>query len=312
MTHDELASRLAQHLRGRQDPPMVWTDMQLGPVGSPRPDVYVIDKSYSAFRPLAYEVKVSVSDFRADVTKGKWQTYRPMASGIWFAFPDTLKIGRDDVPAECGILRYNEAADKWSTLRRPVLRPIESLPQKVWLKLLIDGVERERGPEWRRRQFNEWRATEELRKKFGDRAADVLRDIGAAEARAKLISEGNDREIVAERVRCKAVVEQAEARVKDGIARERGNLTQRERELAQALGLGHCYTLEDLAQRLGDLARLARVSNAYGAMESAVSAMKRQLGDVERARDAMAILIKSVSDPDGMPAGQPGQEVAHG
>lgn len=40
--HDELAQSLAAHLRG--DARMIWCDLQLGPSGSPRPDVYTIDK----------------------------------------------------------------------------------------------------------------------------------------------------------------------------------------------------------------------------------------------------------------------------
>lgn len=297
MTHDELALNLARHLRGRENPPMVWTDMQLGPAGSPRPDVYTIDKSYAAFRPMAYEIKVSVADFRADVTKGKWQTYRPMASGIWFAVPGTLKIGRDDVPAECGILRYSEEADKWSTLRRPVLRAIDSLPQGVWLKLLLDGVGRELGPDWRHRQFNDWRAAEQMRKKFGDRVADVLRDLPAAEGRLQAVRDGTDHELAVGRTRFKVAIEQAEARAQEVVERDRRNLNAHERELAERLGLDDGHTLEDLGRRLGTLVRVARESNAYSTMDNAVTAMRRNLEQVERARDAMADLLKSASNP---------------
>ena len=74
MKHDELADDLAAHLRA--DRRMVWTNIQLGPSGSPRPDVYAFFKSYVDPRPMAYECKVSLSDFRADVTAGKWQSYR--------------------------------------------------------------------------------------------------------------------------------------------------------------------------------------------------------------------------------------------
>lgn len=73
--HDALASDLASHLAftgGR----VIFENMQLGPAGSPRPDVYTIPKVYSRFTPLAYEVKISVADFRSDVTSGKWQSYR--------------------------------------------------------------------------------------------------------------------------------------------------------------------------------------------------------------------------------------------
>ena len=67
--HDELAKDLAQHLACSNDR-MIWLDMQLGPSGSPRPDVFTAPKSYSGFKPIAYECKVSVSDFRSDITSG--------------------------------------------------------------------------------------------------------------------------------------------------------------------------------------------------------------------------------------------------
>lgn len=65
MKHDDLQEDLATHLRGNTDR-MVWTNTQLGPVGSPRPDVFTVDKSFARFAADAYEVKVSVSDLRHD------------------------------------------------------------------------------------------------------------------------------------------------------------------------------------------------------------------------------------------------------
>lgn len=70
-THNALADDLASHVRQRTGR-IVWTDMQLGPSGSPRPDVYSIEPSFAKFRPLAYEVKVSVADYRRDVAAGKY------------------------------------------------------------------------------------------------------------------------------------------------------------------------------------------------------------------------------------------------
>lgn len=52
--HDDLAHDLASYLRGMTDR-RVWVDMQLGPSGSPRPDVYTIPCSFTRFTPLAYE-----------------------------------------------------------------------------------------------------------------------------------------------------------------------------------------------------------------------------------------------------------------
>ena len=100
MTHNDLAASLAGHLLG--DGRMVWCDMQLGPLPSPRPDVYTIDKSYRHPKPTAYEVKVSVADFRSDVTSGKWQVYRRFAGAVYFAVPAGL-ASPSDVPDGCGL-----------------------------------------------------------------------------------------------------------------------------------------------------------------------------------------------------------------
>ena len=61
MKHDELAFNLAMSLRSEKR--MVWTDMQLGPSGSARPDVYTLMKSYTQPNPTTYEVKISVIRF---------------------------------------------------------------------------------------------------------------------------------------------------------------------------------------------------------------------------------------------------------
>ena len=63
--HDQLAEDLAAHLKAPDR--MVWLNMQLGPRGSPRPDVYTIYKSYVRPQPTAYEVKISREDFRSDI-----------------------------------------------------------------------------------------------------------------------------------------------------------------------------------------------------------------------------------------------------
>src|SRR5262245_7005098 len=95
LSHDALAESLADHVRGPER--MVWCDMQLGPGGSPRPDVYAIYKSFVNPAPTAYECKVSTSDFRADVTSGKWKTYLPFASAVYFACEAGL-FGKAEVP----------------------------------------------------------------------------------------------------------------------------------------------------------------------------------------------------------------------
>lgn len=136
--HDQLAADLASHLRGGTGR-IVWTDMQLGPVGSARPDVYTIDRSFAHPRPTAYEVKVSVADFRVDVTAGKWQAYLHHAECVHFAVPAGL-VSREDIPKGCGLLVRGEAG--WRAVRGAT-RQVVKVPETTWLKLLIDGIDRD-------------------------------------------------------------------------------------------------------------------------------------------------------------------------
>lgn len=135
--HDALMKDLAEHLRCKTDR-MVWTDMPIGPAGSPRPDVFTIFKSFTQPRPMTYEVKISKADFRSDVTAGKWQKYLRFSSGVLFACPSGL-IGKADIPDGCGLIV--RGADGWRVVKGPTLRSV-TLPEDALLKLLIDGVDR--------------------------------------------------------------------------------------------------------------------------------------------------------------------------
>ena len=178
MTHDELASSLANHLRASTDR-MVWTNIPMGAVGSIRPDVYTIAKSFNVTT-FAYEIKVSVSDFRADVTAGKWRGYLNYACGVYFAAPSGL-INTRDLPPGCGLIVWNGTG--WKATKRPTLQKQPILPQDLWVKLLMDGVEREvKRIQVDPRLVSQWRVQEAIRHKYGAEVARALacRD-GAAE-----------------------------------------------------------------------------------------------------------------------------------
>lgn len=171
--------------------------MQMGPVGSSRPDVYSIAKSFTRFNPLSYEIKISVADFRRDVTAGKWQKYLEFSSAVIFAVPQGL-IKKEDVPPGCGLLVRYESG--WRAVKGPTLKHVPTLPRDSWMKLLIDGVERQ-GEAVRIREASEYLAQQQIRKKYGDKIADMLGEISTAEIRLKrlhddLLNEGkavNDR-----------------------------------------------------------------------------------------------------------------------
>jgi hypothetical protein len=176
--HDELAHDLAQHLLTPKR--LLWCDMQLGPAGSPRPDVYAIDKSFAHPRATSYEVKVSQSDFRADVTAGKWQSYLAFSSGVFFAAPAGL-LSREDVPKGCGLMVRGD--EGWRTMRAPTLQPFR-LTADACLKLLIDGREQEVRPA-ARCERTAWGASEKITRRWGAAAAKVIADLDAARRRAE-------------------------------------------------------------------------------------------------------------------------------
>lgn len=162
LTHDELANNLAVHLMN--DNRMVWEDIPTGKVHSVRPDVLTIEKSYSSPNPISYEIKVSVSDFRSDVTKAKWKAYLDFSYGVVFAAPKGL-IKKSDIPNGCGLMLFN--GQSWHTVKKPTLHP-NKLNDELLLKLLISGSQRETQKSIiKNRDFEQHVHHDTLRKKFG-------------------------------------------------------------------------------------------------------------------------------------------------
>lgn len=245
MTHDELMEDLAGHLRTEKR--MVWQDLQLGPSGSPRPDVYAIFKSYTAPCPLAYECKVSIADLRSDITSGKWQSYLAYACGVYFAVEASLGVGKNDIPNHCGLIVRREKG--WRAAKRAVLNPV-TVPQDALLKLLIDGLHRENKPPDRNRNgsggFNEYLKIQELKSRLGKDVADYLND--AATARASIASA----EYSASRIIMDAKQEA------DRIRKEAGEDVSAPRaELCEILGLPKNADRWALAAAIRDLRAIA-------------------------------------------------------
>ncbi|KWH34185.1 hypothetical protein WL99_06210 [Burkholderia cepacia] len=230
--HDDLAKDLAAHLRGASDR-LVWTDMQLGPAGSPRPDVYTVPCSFARFQPVAYECKISVADFRRDVTAGKWTSYLRFAAGVIFAAPAGL-LKKEDIPAGCGLIV--RGPDGWRSLKGPTLKNMENLPRDAWIKLIIDGMARladQNHEQLRAGLCNEWTLEKKLRARLGDVVADAVRDQLHAERRLKTATE-----------RLENLAEEAENerrlildRAKEHAQRDAAQVDGARLELARALGL---------------------------------------------------------------------------
>ena len=227
MTHDQLQENLACHLRAGTDR-MVWTNTQLGPSGSPRPDVFTVNKSFSRFRTDCYEIKVSVSDLRHDVTSGKWQSYRKFGHAVWFAFPRGM-ASLDLVPKECGVILLGET---WRAARKPVAQVLDTLPRDAWLKLLMcEGPEG--GKEPRPRHMDEWRAAQLAGKKWGKELAELFEARGAARRQYEYATE----RLAKSAAEIEQDVQRRKKLAEEALRRDMGALDAAVVKLAEALGL---------------------------------------------------------------------------
>lgn len=277
--HNDLASDLAAHLRGGDR--VVWEDMQLGPSGSPRPDVYTLPKSYANFRPLAYEVKISVADFRRDVTAGKWQSYLRYAAGVIFAVPSGL-IEKGDVPAGCGLIVRSE--NVWRTIKGPTLSRVENLPLEAWQKLFIDGLDR-RQAEAQPRRADGWLHSAAARRALGEDVARAMSDVAGAkrlleyrleQLRAEQQNAERERWDLVQKIRDSA---EAEARQVDGFRRE----------LAEALGLEPSASVWKIRQAAGEAARALSVDDRISDLERKLSTVRSALERCEMPAAAGAL-----------------------
>lgn len=174
MTHNELAHSLAVSLVNENR--IVWEDIPVGKAGSIRPDVYTIQKSFAHPNPISYEVKVSTSDFRSDITKGKWCGYLDYSYGVVFAVEKGL-ITKKDLPIGCGLITFN--GEYWNTVKRPTIHP-KQLDTTLLLKLIISGSERQTTRDIiSPRSFDEYKAMDKIRQKFGKDIGSKLAFIGS-------------------------------------------------------------------------------------------------------------------------------------
>ncbi|WP_334037439.1 hypothetical protein [Burkholderia gladioli] len=285
-THNALAEDLAAHLRGASDR-LVWTDMQLGPAGSPRPDVYSVPCSFARFQPVAYECKISVADFRRDVTAGKWTSYLRFAAGVIFAAPAGL-LKKDDIPSGCGLIV--RGPDGWRTLKGPTLKNMENLPRDAWVKLIIDGLPREierQKCQGRAEIVSEWKLTHLLRAKLGDLVADAVRDRLSAEHRLHDATEA-----------LKTAAKEAEderqlilSRSRERAQRDATQIDEARAALAQSLGLRAdagamqiSMACHEAARRLNADTEIQRLRHLIERMQMALDTGKEPLPHIAQVR----------------------------
>lgn len=267
-THDGLQSDLARHFVAN-DKIMVWEDMQLGPSGSPRPDVYTLRKSFTNPYPRAYEIKISTSDFRGDVERAKWTSYFDFADSVTFCVPKGL-LKREDVPAEAGLMIRGE--NGWSTVKAARrVTTNRTLDEFVYMKLLMDGIKRARQPVVPEpRSADPWRVARNERNQLSEEVREAITDIGAA------------------RLRAQSLMERAEEQY--DLARERREQIDEERNLLHSrlksiLGIRYSAGLDRLIEeldrrvqeRLDEISTDTEISQLTKSIETAMNTLKRAL-----------------------------------
>lgn len=266
--HNELAHDLAEHLR-QNTARMVWEDMQLGPSGTARPDVYALPHSYSKFCPVVYEIKVSVSDFRADVTAGEYTKYFKYASAVVFAVPEGI-LKKTDIPEGCGLMIRKETG--WHTLKGPIIRPLDNIPRDAWIKLVMDGVKRE-GERTRiaARTNSTYYVEERLRKRHGEDIASLVAQAYQSDERLKYAIENQEKQR-------QAVVRQTDEesrKHREDRERREERLNKEQSELAVTLGLAADATIYQLI-------RAIQTASHRLAEDSEIQRLRRIFGDIER------------------------------
>lgn len=281
--HDDLLADLAGFLRGPDR--MVWTDMQLGPSGSPRPDVFTLQKSYSKPLPSAFEIKISRSDLRSDTTSGKWQSYLRYAGSVTFAVPDGLCTVAD-IPESCGLIVRKDAI--WRYARKATRQPVD-IPKDAWMKLLLDGRGREFHPaEPRSRRIDLWHDNERIRQKFGGAVAKAARDLAAVEKRV------GDLRTYAEAAENRAVkdADSRKAYILEQAAKQVAGFEEAKNDLMAWLGIegsASVHTVRHAIAKLrGECDADARVRAAEQAVSSARHALQSAINALPEKKAATA------------------------
>ncbi|GAL59780.1 hypothetical protein EV102420_23_00040 [Pseudescherichia vulneris NBRC 102420] len=284
--HNALAHDLAEHLR-QNTARIVWEDMQLGPSGTARPDVYALPCSFSKFCPVVYEVKVSVSDFRADVTAGKFTKYFAYASAVVFAVPDGM-LKKTDIPEGCGLMVRKEGG--WYTMKGPTMRPIDTLPRDAWVKLVIDGIRREtERTRLSMRTAPVYVHETQLAQRHGEEIARLVSQAYSAKTRLESAIEQQEK-------RRAEVFQQTEQEARwhsESMLRQAESLNRAQAELAEVLGLSADATVNQLTRaineasyRLAQDSEIQRLRGIFQSLEKVIAKGNAKLPGESATEDA--------------------------
>ena len=155
---------------------LTWVQIPLGAVtyGSPRADVLAARKSFVNPSFTIYEVKISRSDFNADINRGKYRGYFEHCCQLYFAVPKGL-ITKEDIPEGTGLTVRGD--NGWHVVKAAPRR--EHTPNiELLLKLLMRGYD-DHLVQWKqydRLKNLEYKGLKEASLQFGIKVARDLQD----------------------------------------------------------------------------------------------------------------------------------------
>jgi hypothetical protein len=136
--HDSLASRLAVSLRAEGR--ITWENVEFVISGHPRavrPDVYsmVCTRNEDRMCPTVHEVKVSRSDFHADLAVAdKRGGYQKLAARLFYVTPPKL-LDPKELPDGCGLVE-EASPGRFVTVKRAKSHKV-NLPPAVFMNLIL-------------------------------------------------------------------------------------------------------------------------------------------------------------------------------
>lgn len=247
--HDDLIDDLVDHLKGTglNGSRMVWTDFPMGPSGSQRPDVFTLEKSFARPSPTVYEIKVSRSDFHADVQAGKWTGYRSFASRVIFCVPSGL-VTRTEIPEQAGLMVRGE--NGWKALKKATVsgqRPGFA----HMLKLLLLATDEKRFRD-NARTVKSYLVQRSINERYGADVAAILADVDLAKAKIAMAEQ-----------EARRIIDRANA-VRDDASRHAESLrAQRMKDVDDVMAeMRIAFGLPDDASRFDVLGRARRIANA--------------------------------------------------
>lgn len=145
VTHNDLASSLAAHLRSRHcEHRVTWenlafSDWTPGVNLHCRPDVFSIRPTLDVeqCRPWTHEVKVSRADFLSDTRSAKWRQYVHFSCCVFFAAPKGL-ISPTELPTETGLWEFDASRNvTWMLVKPAKYCKGWALPPRHLMKLIL-------------------------------------------------------------------------------------------------------------------------------------------------------------------------------